>query len=95
METELGEQLFGEGRCLACQSRDEECWVYSEKGIAQVSKAGSTCARCRVTARPGGCSLSKRRAPARKPLPPAPSLQPLFKGLPPPPPGAGGLGIAA
>jgi hypothetical protein len=32
MEIELGEELLGDARCAACRARDEECWVYSEKG---------------------------------------------------------------
>lgn len=61
METELGQQLLGDKRCPACRANDQECWVYSEKGARQVSRPGDTCARCRVTARSGGCNLSKRR----------------------------------
>ena len=71
METKLGEKLEEGDRCAACQAADEECWVYSEKGAKQVKKCGSTCARCRVAARSGGCSLSKRRR-RRPPSPPPP-----------------------
>ena len=42
METELGERLLGDRRCTACQERDEECWVCSEKGCpAGVSTGGA------------------------------------------------------
>jgi hypothetical protein len=92
METELGEERVGDERCTACQRLDEECWVYSRKGSQQVSRPGDTCARCRLSARAGGCSLSKRVQGRRDPSPPPPpprQLQP--KGGPPP--GAGGSGI--
>lgn len=62
METELGEQLFDKQRCIACQTNDEECWIYSARGSQQVSRPGDACARCRHTARKGGCSLAKRRS---------------------------------
>lgn len=61
METELGEQLFGDNRCTACQFNKQECWVYSTEGAQQISRPGDSCARCRLSARAGGCSLSKRR----------------------------------
>jgi len=93
METELGEKLEGEGRCAACQAADEECWVYSEKGAKQVKKCGSTCARCRVAARSGGCSLSTRRR-RRTPSPPPPRGFAALRPAGGPPPGAGGSGIA-
>jgi len=95
METELGERLQGDRRCTACQERDEECWVYSEKGAQQVSRPGSTCARCRVVARAGGCSLSTRR-PNRRRSPPSPGPRPLAAYKPPggPPPGAAGGAVA-
>jgi len=48
METELGEELLGVERCAACQEQDQKCWVYSRKGAQQVSRPGSTCARCRL-----------------------------------------------
>lgn len=70
METELGEQLHGKDRCAACQSHDEECWVYSKKGSQQVSRPGDACARCGLVARAGGCSLSKRRKRQQPPSPP-------------------------
>jgi hypothetical protein len=91
METELGERLQGDRRCAVCQERDEECWVYSEKGAQQVSRPGSTCARCRVAARAGGCSLSTRR-PSRRRSPPPPGPRSLAPGGPPP--GAGGGAVA-
>jgi hypothetical protein len=98
METELGEQLLGDRRCAACQQRDEECWVYSLKGAQQVSRPGDTCARCRLAARPRGCSLSKRKPARRDRSPPAPGPRSLAfnkpGGGPPPPSGPGGSGIA-
>lgn len=33
VETESGEQRFGENRFTACQLHDEECWVYSAEGL--------------------------------------------------------------
>ena len=71
METELGEQLFGEDRCNACKSNRQECWRYSQLGAQQVSRPGDACARCRYVARAGGCSLSKlskRKTKQRPPL---------------------------
>jgi hypothetical protein len=91
METELGERLQGDRRCTVCRERDEECWVYSEKGAQQVSRPGSTCTRCRVAARAGGCSLSTRR-PMRRRSPPPPGPRSLAPGGPPP--GAGGGTVA-
>jgi hypothetical protein len=95
METELGEKLVGDARCTACRQLDQECWVYSAKGRQQVSHPGSTCARCRVAGRAGGCSLSTRKSsqdPRGPPPPPGPP-RPLLPR--PPSPGAGGSGIAA
>ena len=96
METELGERMDGDERCAACRERDQECWVYSKKGAQQVSRPGSTCARCRVVSRAGGCSLSTRR-PNRRRTPPAPGPRSLaaYKPSGGPPPGAGGSAIAA
>ncbi len=95
METELGEKLEGSGRCTACQQRGEECWVYSKKGAQQVSRPGSTCARCRVAARKGGCSVSTRKPSApRSPPPPGPRSLAAYKSLGGPPPGAGGSAVA-
>lgn len=93
METELGQQLHGDERCTACIELSQECWVYSAEGLQQVSKAGSTCARCRAQARTGGCSLAKRKKekPRRRGSPiahPPRFLRP--KDPPPPPPSAGG-----
>ncbi len=68
METELGERLSGEDRCTACQDAGEECWVYSKRGSRQVSRPGGACTRCRVVARPGGCSNSKRKRKCPKDL---------------------------
>ena len=94
METELGEQLHGEDRCLACEEGGWECWAYSRVGAQQVHKPGDTCARCRVRARPGGCSISKRAKPKPRRVLPAPPLRPLLpKGPQPPPPGARGMGL--
>ncbi|KAK5002497.1 hypothetical protein LTR28_011341 [Elasticomyces elasticus] len=61
METELGEELLGDRRCQACKDLGQECWVYSAEGARQVARPGDTCARCRVAARAGGCSYSKRK----------------------------------
>ena len=94
METELGERLAGGERCSACQSHGQECWIYSVKGRQQVKRPGDSCARCRVAARPGGCSCSKRRRRPRSPPPPGPRSV-LPKGPGGPPPGAGSSGIAA
>lgn len=73
METELGQELQGKERCSACQANSQECWIYSQRGAQQISRPGDTCARCRVAARPGGCSLSKRgqKSKDRSPLAPA------------------------
>ncbi len=96
METELGEMLVGRNRCTACQEADQECWVYSKMGSQQVSRPGDSCARCRVAARPGGCSHSKRKRKSPKDSP-APN-RPVYQALGPsggPPPGTGsGDGIA-
>jgi hypothetical protein len=82
METELGEKV--DERCSACASRDEECWKYSAKGAQQVSRPGDSCARCRVTARTGGCSLSTRKRRRDEPDPPSrPPPGVLPKGGPP------------
>lgn len=77
METELGEQRFGENRCKRCQIEDLECWVYSQRAIYQVCNLGSACTRCRTEPRNMGCSLSKQTPKKRKmrpPTPPAPRL---------------------
>lgn len=97
MERELGQKLLGEERCLACQDNNEECWVYSQDGAQQVSRPGDTCARCRVTARPGGCSLSRRRRKDKQPEP-APGLRSIapytpFGGSPPGPGGGSGVAV--
>ncbi|TEY25590.1 hypothetical protein BOTCAL_1275g00010 [Botryotinia calthae] len=60
MELEIGEQLPEEERCAFCRGRGFECWVYSSQGLQQVTRPGSTCARCRWVAHRGGCSLSTR-----------------------------------
>ena len=92
METELGEKLQGRSRCAACQAAGEECWVYSEDGAKLVKKCGSTCARCRVVARVGGCSLStRRRNRPRSSLPPRDNAA--LRSAGDPPPGAGGSGV--
>ena len=44
IETELEEKIEGKEHCVACQAKDLECWVYSEKGAQQVSCPGSMCA---------------------------------------------------
>lgn len=92
METELGEQLHGKDRCTACQSHNEECWVYSEKGSQQVSRPGDACTRCRLVARTGGCSLSKRRKRQPPPSPPTRFYRPLGP-KDGPPPGCGVSGV--
>ncbi|PIG79426.1 hypothetical protein AARAC_010755 [Aspergillus arachidicola] len=61
METELGEQRLGDARRARCKTNNQECWIYSKEGAAQVSRPGDACTRCRVIAQMGGCSLSKRR----------------------------------
>ena len=94
METELGQQLLGDKRCSACRANGQECWVYSPKGAQQVRRPGDTCARCRVAARAGGCSLSKRRRRDRSPPAPGPRSLAAYKPFGGPPPGAGGSGIA-
>jgi hypothetical protein len=97
METELGVQLTGGERCGPCQANEHECWVYSAKGLQQISKPGSTCARCRATIHAGGCKGVSKRSPA-KPRGPPPSPGPRHLGSKGPgqgpPPGAGGSGIA-
>ncbi|EEH06946.1 conserved hypothetical protein [Histoplasma capsulatum G186AR] len=93
METELGEQLLGEDRCAACQENGEECWAYSEKGRAQIAKPGDSCSRCRVAARKGGCSISKRKPKDPRTSPPSRPHQLLPKGPPPPPPGSSALTV--
>ncbi|KAI9640319.1 hypothetical protein NHQ30_011369 [Ciborinia camelliae] len=60
MESELGEELLAEKKCSSCRSAGFECWVYSDRGKQQISRPGSTCARCREAAHKGGCSLSTR-----------------------------------
>jgi hypothetical protein len=92
METELGERLPAGRRCSACADGGEECWVYSVMGARQVRHPGDTCARCRVAARSGGCSISTRKQVPRKGSPAPPPLRSLLpKGPPPPPPGASGV----
>lgn len=71
METELGEQRLGDARCARCKTNNQECWVYSKEGAAQVSRPGDACTRCRVIAQMGGCSLSKRRKSHRNRTRPA------------------------
>ena len=66
METELGVQLDAEHACTQCKQLGEECWVYSSNGRKQIRHPGDTCARCRVIARQGGCSVSSRRKLAKK-----------------------------
>uniref|UniRef100_A0A093Y2X9 SH3 domain-containing protein C23A1.17 n=1 Tax=Talaromyces marneffei PM1 TaxID=1077442 RepID=A0A093Y2X9_TALMA len=73
METELGEQLHGKQKCTACQTNNEECWIYSTRGSRQVSRPGDACARCRRTARKGGCNLAKRRSNKRRRSSPDPA----------------------
>lgn len=94
METELGQQLLREERCSACRANGQECWVYSKKGVQQVSRPGDTCARCRVAARSGGCSLSKRKRRDRLPPLLGPRSLAAYKPFGGPPPGAGGSGIS-
>jgi hypothetical protein len=93
IETELREKLEGGRRCAACQAADEECWVYSEKGAKQVKKCGLTCARCRVAACSGGCSLSTQRQRCT-PSPPPPRGFAALRPAGGPPPGAEDSGIA-
>ncbi len=91
-------ELVGGEQCTACQASGNECWVYSKKGAQQVSRPGDTCARCRVAARSGGCSLSKRKRKDPKdpsPPPPGPRSLAAYKPSGGPPPGPGGSGIAA
>ncbi|RAQ52551.1 hypothetical protein AFGD_004862 [Aspergillus flavus] len=71
METELGEQRLGDARCARCKTNNQECWVYSKEGAAQVSRPGDACTRCRVISQMGGCSLSKRRKSHRNRTRPA------------------------
>ncbi|KAE9991249.1 hypothetical protein EG327_000251 [Venturia inaequalis] len=63
METELGEELFGDARCTNCQRRNEECWVYSKEGSQQVLNPVRRCARCvqrdRDLGRGKGCVFVK------------------------------------
>jgi hypothetical protein len=61
-----------------------------------VSRPGDSCARCRLRARAGGCSLSKRRQLKRDSLPPPPANPRSLAAYNPfggPPEGAGGSGI--
>ena len=94
METELGEQLMEKDRCVACQARQQEYWVYFEKGKSVVSRPGSTYARCRMAARSGGCSLATRKRRDRSPPPPGSRSLAVYKSLGDGPPGASGSGIA-
>jgi hypothetical protein len=48
METNLGEQLFGDKKCKRCHDLQEECWIYTTEGVSLVKKPGDRCARCRV-----------------------------------------------
>lgn len=67
METQLGEQLFGDARCDTCKRHNEECWRYSHEGSLRILNPGSACARCRAAPPANiGCSMSGRRAPGRK-----------------------------
>jgi len=61
METDMGEQRLGEDRCERCRRNNHECWVYSEGAGTYIKHALPTCARCRFTPGPGGCSLSPRK----------------------------------
>jgi hypothetical protein len=61
METNLGEQRFGDERCDSCQEGDLECWTYSQLALKEVKSASTTCARCRFVPRKGGCSFSTRK----------------------------------
>ncbi|KAE8150225.1 hypothetical protein BDV25DRAFT_154843 [Aspergillus avenaceus] len=60
METELGQQLYGDNRCRRCKESDHECWVYADAARQQISRPGSACTRCRWSPAAGGCSLSTR-----------------------------------
>lgn len=55
-------------KAVSPRRREEghECWSYSVKGARQILRPGTTCARCRVVGREGGCSISKRRKEAKK-----------------------------
>jgi hypothetical protein len=59
METTLGEQRFGKDRCSKCEAQGYECWIYSDRGRAEVGKANVICARCRISNN-GSCSFSAR-----------------------------------
>ncbi|KAF2024853.1 hypothetical protein EK21DRAFT_117369 [Setomelanomma holmii] len=65
METTLGEQRLGDQRCEHCQEDDLQCWVYTREAMKMVSRASTTCARCRFTPRKGGCSFSTRKQSGR------------------------------
>jgi len=58
METDLGKEVIGADRCESCIRAGLECFVYTTEGAAQIAKPGSACARCRVSAKGGGCSLA-------------------------------------
>ncbi|KAE9979857.1 hypothetical protein BLS_009410 [Venturia inaequalis] len=74
METNLGTELPREERCIACVREDRACWVYDQNIFGHhmnVTAAGARCARCRVKAEAGGCSLTKGKPTARSmPRPP-------------------------
>lgn len=58
METELGERLDDNNGYTFCTSRGLECWRYSTAGALQITNPGDSCARCRMKAHVGGCSLN-------------------------------------
>lgn len=94
METEAGEQFFGEDRCTNCQKEDWECWAYSQSAARCISKPGDACARCKNRSVKGGCSKSKR-APNRRRSPGPRTPRRLLPKGGEPPPGSGGAGMTA
>ena len=72
IETELGTILPEDKACDYCRDLHQECWVYTKEGARQIINHGDACARCRVTARRGGCSISKRKKTQKSPEFPGP-----------------------
>lgn len=93
METESGERWDGlDGRgneCSRCRDLGLECWGFSSKGLKQVSKPGSACARCRVDCSSCSRSTQSRVVPSSSPPPGLKEIQP--KLLSSSPPGASAM----
>lgn len=67
METDYGQQLFGNDRCQNCVDAKRECWVFREEVVKDVLKnAGGACTHCRFDRNNKGCSAYKKGTPRKR-----------------------------